>query len=68
MLYEVKITSCVPLIDNLYDLNKHQVKRRGFNVFFDAGTEEEANLIKELNKHQEKSIKIYNQLRNIISQ
>ena len=60
--YRVKITNCMPQIDNIYDLSGSYIIKEQNEIFLDVKTEEEAKLIEELEQHQTESRRIYNEL------
>lgn len=60
--YRVKITNCMPQIDNIYDLSGSYIIKEQNEIFLDVKTEEEAQLIEELEQHQTESRRIYNEL------
>lgn len=66
MKYRAKITSCAHLIDNLYDFENAYICKDERDTYVDVKTEEEADLIEQLNRHQEESQRIYRELQKAI--
>lgn len=66
MLYRVKITSCAHLFDNIYGTEYAYICKDEKEIYAEVRTEEEANLIEQLNTHQEESLRIYEELQKSI--
>lgn len=62
MKYRAKCTWCAPLLYNCDKYVNAYYPRDKYDTYIEVNTEEEANLIEQLNGHQEATFKIYNEL------
>lgn len=62
MKYRAKITNIVPQIRNISKYAKSYISRATQDLYIEVETEEEAELIEELNYIYQKAFAIYNEL------
>lgn len=67
MKYRAKCTHCASPIMNIYPRRNNYYVTDANDLYIEVSTEEEANLIEQLNGHQESSFRIYNELVKITS-
>ena len=62
MKYRAKITNIIPQIKNIKAYEKGYICRDKEDLYIEVDTEEEAELIEELNNTYQKAFAIYNEL------
>ncbi len=67
MKYRAICTHCVSPIMNIYPKSKNYYFADARDLYIEVDTEEEVNLIEQLNGYQEGSFRIYNELVKITS-
>lgn len=67
MKYRAKITNCISHIKNVKKYATSYVLRDTNDFYIDADTEQEAELIEELNYTMGKAVRIYTELLNLTS-
>lgn len=67
MKYRAICTHCVSPIMNIYPKSKNYYCADAHDLYLEVDTEEEANLIEQLNGYQEGSFRVYNELVKITS-
>lgn len=67
MKYRAKITNCIQLIECHYNFEKNHVCHDKYDTYIEVDTEEEAEIIEELNKTTSRTTELYTKLRDLTS-
>lgn len=62
MKHRAKMTYCIPQIMNVYEKGKAQIVRDVKDYYIEVNTQEEAELIEEINDHFQQALQLYKQL------
>lgn len=65
MKYRAKITDCRQTIGSIYDLYDGKVRKDKYDEWLEVDTEEEAEIIEEINRLQAKAKELYTRLFDI---
>lgn len=65
MKYRAKMTYCIPQMMNVYENGNAQIVRDAKDFYIEVNTEEEAEVIEEINKHFQQALQLYKQLINL---
>lgn len=67
MKYRAKFTRILSTIENLYNFKKHNVVRDSKDAYIEVDTEDEAEVIEELNRLEAKRISLLKELHGLIA-
>lgn len=62
MKYRAKMTYCIPQMMNVYENGNANVCKDAKDTYIEVNTEEEAELIEEINNHFQQALQLYKQL------
>lgn len=62
MKHRAKMTYCIPQMMNVYENGKAPICKDEKDTYIEVDTEEEAELIEEINDHFQQALQLYKQL------
>lgn len=62
MKHRAKMTYCIPQMMNVYERGNAQIVRDAKDFYIEVNTEEEAELIEEINNHFQQALQQYKKL------
>ena len=62
MNHRAKMTYCIPQMMNVYENGKAYVCKDAKDTYIEVNTQEEAELIEEINDHFQQALQLYKQL------